>query len=312
MSGIITLSMEIELGWGFHDLSHENKFGKLSENGAIERKYLTRLLDLCDTLSIPISFNVVGHLLLNNCEGFHDGPHRPNWFKNDPGTSVDSDPLFYFPDLVKIFNDTEVNHEILTHTFSHILFENVTKKTARWELNTAIDLHTDYDLEQPRTIVPPRHSKPPHDVLQDSEIHTVRLPIPEYKQPKTRLGSLFQILTRRHPVRAPEKLDGILHSYCTPHPSLTATHLPSGQASPHPVFQLMPKKKRQKIQQNYLESGFKRVAKENGFGHFWTHLHDLSNESQWEPFKASLKRLSELRDNGEINIVPMKNLNKYV
>lgn len=41
MTGIVTLSVEVELGWGMHDL---DEFSHLSPNRSAEERALTRLL----------------------------------------------------------------------------------------------------------------------------------------------------------------------------------------------------------------------------------------------------------------------------
>jgi hypothetical protein len=61
MTGTITLSLEIELGWG---LAQFNKLDTLSDDRRQETDHLRRLLTLCDELSVPITFDIVGHLLL--------------------------------------------------------------------------------------------------------------------------------------------------------------------------------------------------------------------------------------------------------
>ncbi len=118
MTGIVTISIEIELGWGYHDIGD---YRKLSDGRVAETKALSRLLSLCEELHIPITFDVVGHLLLEKCGGNHDGPHPEGWFSADPGTDVSEDPLFYAPDLIQDIVDTDVDHEIGSHTFSHIV-----------------------------------------------------------------------------------------------------------------------------------------------------------------------------------------------
>jgi len=72
MGGKITLSVEIELGWGHHDKPDGNP--ALSEDREVETKALRRLLAVCDEHRIPITFDIVGHLLHESCDGIHDAP----------------------------------------------------------------------------------------------------------------------------------------------------------------------------------------------------------------------------------------------
>ncbi|WP_164974842.1 hypothetical protein [Halegenticoccus tardaugens] len=50
MSGRLTLSLEIELGWGCHDLG---TLDRLSRDGYEETRTLEWLLARCDELEIP-------------------------------------------------------------------------------------------------------------------------------------------------------------------------------------------------------------------------------------------------------------------
>lgn len=49
MAGVITLSIELELGWGMHDIG---EFDHLSEDRSAESETVRRLLDVCEDLSI--------------------------------------------------------------------------------------------------------------------------------------------------------------------------------------------------------------------------------------------------------------------
>lgn len=101
--------MEVELGWGVHDLG---TYDHLSPDARVERAYLRRLLARCEETNIPILFNVVGHLLLDGCDGNHAGPYPSNWFDADPGTNLETDGLFYAPDIVDQIAASPVAHEL--------------------------------------------------------------------------------------------------------------------------------------------------------------------------------------------------------
>lgn len=134
MSGIVTFSMEIELGWGVHDTRN---FYRLSENGQEERKYLSELLGVLEENKIRFSFDVVGHLFLEECDGQHNSPHSEGWFQADPGTNYQTAGLFYAPDIIRNIDSTPIEHEICTHTFSHALFDEISRETCAWELERA-------------------------------------------------------------------------------------------------------------------------------------------------------------------------------
>jgi hypothetical protein len=126
MVGYVTLSIEVELAWGVHDIETNSH---LSEDGSVERTYARRLLDHCDTLGLPITFDVVGHLCHASCDGNHDGTHESGWFDADPGTDVGRDSLFYAPDLIGDIAGRPTEHELCTHTYSHVPGRTATPKT---------------------------------------------------------------------------------------------------------------------------------------------------------------------------------------
>jgi hypothetical protein len=113
MTGELVISIEIELGWNRGGLSW------ISDGRTVETEILRDLLTLCDRRKIPLSFDVVGHLFHDDCSGSHEGPHESGWFDLDPGTSLETDPEFYAPDIVRLIDRSDVRHEICTHSYSH-------------------------------------------------------------------------------------------------------------------------------------------------------------------------------------------------
>ena len=157
MNGVVTLSIELELGWGMHDWA---EYGHLSSDRSAETEALHRLLDLADRLDLPITFDIVGHLLHDSCSGSHPGFHPESWWDEDPGTCNDSDPLFYAPDLIREIRNRETDHELATHTYSHLLADEATAEELDDELATVNELHADVGLSAPTSIVMPRHQQP--------------------------------------------------------------------------------------------------------------------------------------------------------
>lgn len=320
MSGTVTISLEIELGWGVHHLPGSAGLDRHSTNRRVETETLERLLAVCDELDVPISFDVVGHLLLEDCSGTHDGPHGPEWFDADPGSDVDTDPLFYAPDLVRRIDEAETDHEICTHTFSHVPCGQVDPAVVDWELRAARDAHDAFGLAPPTTLVPPMHSPPPPKPVRDNGIVGVRRPV-EYQEPvaphrppdslverlpwRVRQFYPVQVLARSHPVRDPNPVDGIVEQFTTWHASLTAPYLPNGQAEPHSAFKLLPSSVRQSIHDRYLHGALRSAVESESHAHLWSHLFNLSNEVQWPPVQSFLEAVARRRDEGEVKISTM-------
>ncbi len=105
--------------------------------GVQERANMPVLLKMLDDFSIPITWATVGHLFLESCtrscSGLaHANMPRPrandrwtgDWYLHDPCSDWTRDPLWYAPDLVQQIVDAKMDHEIGTHTFSHINFSD--------------------------------------------------------------------------------------------------------------------------------------------------------------------------------------------
>lgn len=151
--GSVVVSVDAELGWGFHDI--EIPTDRL-ESARVGWK---RLAALCSEFDVPATWAVVGHLFLDDCDGRHEThPLGPEWFRSEREEWADRPSLRYGPHLVADLRDDEVDHEIGCHTFSHVLFgdDETTVDVARAEIqhSLAATRGTDIDL---RSFVFPRN-----------------------------------------------------------------------------------------------------------------------------------------------------------
>ena len=141
--GIFTLSLDLELIWGTQDLFGPEVFGAAC---ARERGLVGRLLETLETHGIPATWCVVGHLLLDRCDGGapkHPEIVRPthawvrgDWFQHDPGGTEESAPLFLGRTLVERILSSRVPQEIGSHSFSHVIFgdRGCSRETAESEI----------------------------------------------------------------------------------------------------------------------------------------------------------------------------------
>lgn len=286
MAGSATISVEIELGWGFHDYADPCDVPELSDDGEKEHEALDWFLSICDDAGVPVTFDIVGHLLLPSCEGNHDGPHPEGWFKRDPGTDADTDPLFYFPEAVEKIRDTEIDHEICTHTFSHVLCDEISNEVLDWEIERAAEVHDD-DIV---SLVPPRHRKPSYDVLRKNGVGVVRLTVD--KEPPANLARRYiWTLTRDHPLDRPTETNGVVETRTSPFMTLTASYLSRGVSSPHPAYRLIPRRLRQRTHERFLLSGLDAASHEDANVHYWTHLYNMANKAQRKPIRRFVETL---------------------
>ncbi|AGB15255.1 Polysaccharide deacetylase [Halovivax ruber XH-70] len=307
MPGTVTISIELELGWG---VAKYGKLDKLSDGRMAETQYLSRLLERCDDHDVPITFDVVGHLFHENCAGHHGGPHPDDWWDIDPGTSVDEDPAFYAPDLVEDIRSRRTTHEICTHTYSHIECDAVDPTVVEWEVDRSRRVHERNGVPAATSIVPPRHGTPPSETLAEGGIRVKRSPhyrAPGERRPSSDVRKLYEILLERHPTVSPREMDGIIETYSPEYTTLAVPYLQTGQYSPHPVYRPIPHTFRQRLHAWNLRRGVD-AAVQGGDVHYWCHLYDLANEQQWPQIDDFLGYLAKRRDRGDVEIRPMRDL----
>ena len=308
MTGTVTLSIEIELGWGMHDL---DRYSHLSDDGIRERAYLRRLLDACDVEDVPISFDVVGHLLLHACSGTHEGPYPKGWFRADPGTDATTDPLFYAPDVAEEVLRSETDHELCTHTFSHVPCNEFDDPTIVHDIELAQEQHVALCGERTTSLVPPRNWEPSLRVCKETGIETLR--VAHTATSKTPLHRYASLLAGGPPETDDTRVvDGVTETYTVTHQTLTAPSLPWGQRPAHPCFRPVPVRLRQRLHERSLENALRRTADTDGSLHLWCHLWDLSNPEQWRPLRRFLSTLAAARDAGDVEVVPMCDLGTHV
>lgn len=298
MRGDITISLELELGWGMHDMG---EFTHLSSGREYESDTLDWLLDLCNEYKIPISFDVVGHLFLDECTGHHEGPHPIDWWSEDPGTNAGEQPLFYAPDMISKIAEQPVDHEICTHTFSHALADEMSDEILDHELRMSRKVFADSGYPRPVSIVLPRHQSVAPEVLRDNGIETVRTPF-KWSGRSDKLASYGWWLLR-HPVGQPERHGEIVKTFCTPFPSLTSVWLPQGNGIQPPTpAKFVPVAARRRWHERYLKSAVDRAAECGASVHLWSHLHNVSNRAQWSPISNCIEHIAARRDEGAISV----------
>ena len=135
---VFTLSADFELAWAWRFAkSFDDPVQGALQKARLARKNMPVVLDLCEQYQVPITWATVGHLFLEACQHENGVPHpdvqrephfengywkftQGDWFKDDPGTDVHTDPEWYCPDLLDVIQASAVPHEIACHTFSHI------------------------------------------------------------------------------------------------------------------------------------------------------------------------------------------------
>jgi len=192
MTGIFMLSIDVELAWGFvHRKRIDLKKAAIIATNV--RSSIDNLIALLEEYNIPVTWNILGHLVLDHCGNnkMNPIPHpdmpRPNytwsksdWYRFDPCTDVKSDPAWYGKDIVdKIVHcvkTSRFSHEIGYHSFSHQQFGDpgCGKELARAELRKGLEImRKEYNI-LPTAFAFPRDYVGHLDVLKEHGFITFR------------------------------------------------------------------------------------------------------------------------------------------
>jgi len=130
--GGLIISADFEMAWAWR---YTKTGSDHIQKGKIERDNFPKIIKVLEDFNIPITFATVGHLFLESCKkNDHDWmariPHfddhwkftKGDWYDHDPYSNYEDAPEWYAPDLIQMIIDSKVEHEIGTHTFSHIDF----------------------------------------------------------------------------------------------------------------------------------------------------------------------------------------------
>ena len=152
MKPIFCFSLDLELGVGLEHSRHNRNI-----NPEIGRKAVLKILELAKKYQIPLTFGVVGHLFLKECQGQHFFVPSPSWYqgdwyKKDPKTNFGENKIWYAPDLIEKIK--KEGHEIACHSFSHISFCEATREVAEAEIKQSLKVARDCSITLETFIFP--------------------------------------------------------------------------------------------------------------------------------------------------------------
>mgnify|MGYP000415602903 CR=1 FL=1 len=220
-AGVLVVSVDVELAWGVNHrllIGDPLAWSLLKVMKARSRSNLRALLRISETLRMPFTWGIVGHLFLGNCSRSGGLPHgdmpRPelfrhrDWYSLDPCSSAEKDPLWYAPDVVQTLLESRVEQEIACHSFSHVDFFQCSEEVARAEVRKCVEAAEDYGI-RPVTFIFPRNHVAHLDVLREEGFRVFRFKARRKLRPPRkfleRLMDLAAPLTAR-----PVKIKGLI------------------------------------------------------------------------------------------------------
>ena len=301
----VVISLDAELIWGFHN--SETIPGERVESARESWRYL---LNCFERYSIPATWTIVGHLFLDKCNGTHaNHPAGPEWFARDPGGQSNTDSHWFGPDLVREVLESTVEHEIGSHSFSHIEFGHpeTTVDQAAAELTYSRYAAKEYDIEL-ESFVFPRNNVGHRSVLSEHGFKCYRGVNPGRWYDETSIRKFgkfvtFAVGTSGPPIVSPEIDEyGLVNIPA----SLYLFTFEGTAGNIVKTIRGDPVVRQVKLG---LE---KLVQKEHGVLHLWLHPNNITSEADRTRMEAILSLVSEYRNNKDVTISTMKQVAEQV
>lgn len=162
--GTVVISVDAALGWSSIDRQTPR-----TERAEGARSGWRTLLDAFDEYELPATWAVVGHLLLDDCDGVHEHhPLAPGRFEHERETWSDRPALRFARNLIEETLDAPVDHELGFLPFSNVEFghDDVDIDLARAECAGFFEALPS-SLPAPRTAAFPANDVGHRDVLAE-------------------------------------------------------------------------------------------------------------------------------------------------
>lgn len=319
MKGTFLLSVDVELAWGLVVRGEITEKHLKPVRGV--REIIDPLLKIIGDYKIPVSWAIVGHLFLDQCE-CRGRPHpemprpdyswfRGDWYKYDPCSNLESDPLWYGKDVVEkiidFANKSSAEQDVCCHSFSHPIFgfSGCSEKLAEAEIDKSLEVMKKSEII-PKVFVFPLGSVGHLNVLKKKGFVVFRGGIPELVQRYANFGNPVEKFFRRYFSFGLEFLSYFL--FLSP-PVVVPRQVLHGLWE---VPGSMGFNKKRKVPMSLVVSkakrGIERAIKEKRCFHLFTHLHNFGADSAalLREFEKILAFADEKRREGKLNLTTMK------
>lgn len=300
--GTIVISADAELCWGYHDVESPplERFDRMREGWRT-------LLELTEEYDVPLTWAVVGHLLLDDCDGEHeDLPAPEGWFDHERGPDAWPRSIRFGGDLVEDVLASPVDHEVGGHTFSHVLFgaDTTDEELARAELRAFEDAADRWGLA-PTSFVFPRNGIGHREVLAEFGYECYRGLRPW--EPRTSLRErLTQVATKTTLLPGDVPLV---------QPSVDEYGLLNVPASMHLFdFEGVPRTVLETVRDDPVvvraKRGIDAAATRDGLFHMWLHPNDLVAARDERRIERIFRYVDRTRDSTSVPVKTMEDVAK--
>lgn len=297
-TGTVVISLDAELAWGLHDL-HPLSTAE-ERRVSLARPAWSRLVELFDEHGMPATWAIVGALLVEDDDEFQDEhPLSDHWFSTYRDDVSERPEQWRGTDLVQAVVDSDVQHEVGCHSFSHVVFPDVSADVARAECRLARTVGERYGLEFTSFVFPRNEighraalSETGFDCYRGRRPH--RLPaIPGLRGGAALAGGLTK--TAGSPIAIP-RIDQ--HGLVEIPSSLFIGKRQGGLGSAISALAEDPTLRLARL-------GIDEAARTGGLFHVWLHPNDITEEPEVRRIETLLSYLATRRDAGDVRVETM-------
>ena len=294
----VVVSLDAELRWGFHD------FAEIPEERVSNaRDGWLDLLEVFETFDVPATWAIVGHLFLEECSGDHEGhPAGPEWFARDSGGSFAPGSEWFGPDLVEAVIDSDVDHDVGSHTFSHVEFADPEPPAdvVDAELRLSREAAEEYGVEL-SSFVFPRNRVGHREALAEHGFTCYRGSAPDRWYEGTPIRSAGKLATFALDATAPPIVSPSVDEYgLVDVPA--SMYLFEFEGGPRDAIQAV---SRDPVVRQ-VELGLERVSERGeGILHLWLHPNNVTGSKDLERMRAIASLLARYRNRHGVDVETM-------
>lgn len=306
MKGQFTISLDTEIAWGKIESNRREQFYPLFEN---TKDVIERLIDLFDQYEIPATWGIVGRLVekekpfISKLENFY--PNQTDaLLYNDNKRNKSDNSYLYYPKLLDLLKQAKVEHDIGSHSYSHIVFNNVRtikgveKEVAQKDFIAGQKLFSNNGLT-PKSFIYPLNAVGHTELLKESGFTCYRGDtISSFSNYPSFLRRLLRQLELFFPI-CPETIDTSIQPnklVCIPGSMhFKIIHLGIKKHIPFSV-----------LERKAIKGLNKAVTTQKCF-HLWFHPFDFGWKTQkhFDAFEKTLEHAATLRQKGKLDIKTM-------
>ena len=294
--GSVVLSVDAELNWTAQNLDTLSKTRRRRINNHVDS--WNWLQSSLNDYNIPATWAIVGHLFLSECDGLHTDLNTPtsDWF------NCSDEQGWIAPELVNNLIQSDVNHDIGSHSFSHVDFSHsgCTEDVVRSELLACRQAADRWDVNL-RSFVFPRNEVYHKDILGEYGFKCYRGKGP---------GKWYDDVPGRPILKAIDILSQHQPPLVTPTVETTGiVNIPSS------LYFFTARSDNDLLDARLTDAmigkakrGIQAAAESEGVFHLWLHPNNLSKERYRDGFREVLSYIAKYRDRGKINIRTMDDI----